>query len=133
MEELIFGGAYVRREICISKLIGLAYSCSWKEIYHFCFVLLCIRGQFPSTGPQGVIFGGGIKWRVLCVTSLGDLYSEGLLFGILRYVIKLILKPGHLLKEQMYYVNITGDTIQGNFQPGSKLIPISSNKLIMSG
>ena len=77
MEELIFGGAYVRREICISKLIGLAYTCSWKEIYRFCFVLLCIRGQFPSTGPQGVIFGGGIKWRVLCVTSLGDLYYFG--------------------------------------------------------
>ena len=28
---LIFGGAYVRREICVSKSIGLAYS--WKEIY----------------------------------------------------------------------------------------------------
>ena len=61
MEELIFGGAYVQREICISKLIRLAYTCSWKEIYHFCFVLLCIRGQFPSTGPEGVISGGGIK------------------------------------------------------------------------
>ena len=36
----IFGGAYVRREICVSKSIGLA--CSGKEIYHFCFVLLCI-------------------------------------------------------------------------------------------
>ena len=39
-EGLIFGGAYVRREICVSKSIGLA--CSGKEIYHFCFVLLCI-------------------------------------------------------------------------------------------
>ena len=37
-EGLIFGGAYVWREICISKLIRLA--CSGKEIYHFCFVLL---------------------------------------------------------------------------------------------
>ena len=42
LEGPIFGGAYVRREICVSKLIGLA--CSGKEIYHFCFVLLCIRG-----------------------------------------------------------------------------------------
>ena len=39
---LIFGGAYGRREICVSKSIGLA--CSGKEIYHFCFALLCIRG-----------------------------------------------------------------------------------------
>ena len=45
----MFGGAYVRREICVSKSIGLA--CSGKEIYHFCFVLLCIQGQIPSTSP----------------------------------------------------------------------------------
>ena len=31
MEELIFEGAYTQREICISKLIGLAYS--WKDTY----------------------------------------------------------------------------------------------------
>ena len=48
---LIFGEAYVQREICVSKSIGLA--CSGKEIYHFCFVLLCIRGQLPSTSSPG--------------------------------------------------------------------------------
>ena len=55
----IVGGAYVRREICAIKSVGLA--CSGKEIYHFCFVLLCIRGQIPSTSPpRGAgIFGGG--------------------------------------------------------------------------
>ena len=36
LEGLIFGGAYVRREICVSKSIGLA--CNGKEIYHFSFV-----------------------------------------------------------------------------------------------
>ena len=50
-EGLILLGAYIRREICVSKSIGLAYS--WKEIYHFCFVLLCIWGQFLSTSPWG--------------------------------------------------------------------------------
>ena len=44
-EGLIFGGAYIRRGLSTegnlrSKSIGLA--CSGKEIYHFCFVLLCI-------------------------------------------------------------------------------------------
>ena len=39
-EGLIYGGAYLRREICLSKSIGLALS--WKEIYRFGFVLLCI-------------------------------------------------------------------------------------------
>ena len=62
LEEPIFGGAYVRREICVSKSIGLA--CSGKEIYRFCFVLLCIWGQIPSTSPPGGLhseerFNGG--------------------------------------------------------------------------
>ena len=44
-EGLIFGGAYVWREICASKSIGLA----------------CNRGQIPSTrSPGGLIFGGAI-------------------------------------------------------------------------
>ena len=57
LEGPIFGGAYVRREICVSKLTELA--CSGKEIYHFCFVLLCIRGQIPSTSPPGGLIVGG--------------------------------------------------------------------------
>ena len=57
MERLLFGGAYVWREICVSKSIGLA--CRGKEIYHFCFVLLCIRGQIPSTSPPGVLYSEG--------------------------------------------------------------------------
>ena len=32
LEGPIFGGAYVRREICVIKLVGPA--CSGKEIYH---------------------------------------------------------------------------------------------------
>ena len=53
-EGLIFGGAYVRREIYVSKSIGLASG--GKEIYHFHFVLLCIRGQIPSTSPPGGLY-----------------------------------------------------------------------------
>ena len=37
---LIFGGAYLRREICVLKPIGQPYS--WKEIYRCWLVLLCI-------------------------------------------------------------------------------------------
>ena len=96
-EGLIFGGAYLRREICVLKSIGLA--CSGKEIYHFCFVLLCIRGQISSTSPPGgaylqrgdltegflrydffflgggLIFGGAYTWR--------GLFSE--FYGILSW------------------------------------------------
>ena len=54
---LIFGGAYLRRGICVLKSIGLAYSC--KEIYRFCFVLLCIWGPFPSTSSPGGFYSEG--------------------------------------------------------------------------
>ena len=56
-EGPIFGGAYVRRDICLLKLVGLA--CSGKEMYHFCFVLLCIGGQIPSTSPAGAYIRRG--------------------------------------------------------------------------
>ena len=38
----------------------LRLACSGKEIYHFCFVLLCIRGQIPSKSPpQGAYIRRG--------------------------------------------------------------------------
>ena len=81
MEGLIFEGAYVWREICVSKSIGLA--CSGKEIYHFCFVF---EGKYQVQAPRGahirkgnlmegflsltydfggLIFGGIYAWRGL--------------------------------------------------------------------
>ena len=91
LEGLIFGGAYVQREICLSKSIGLA--CSGKEIYHYCFVLLCIRGQIPSTSPPGglpVYSVGRFKGEFFALRFWGayiwrGLYMEALTFGILRY------------------------------------------------
>ena len=80
LEGLIFGGAYVRREICVLKSIGLA--CSGKEIYHFCFVLLCIRGQIPSTSPPGgLIFEGAILTDGFLRYDSGVLSLEGLIHG----------------------------------------------------
>ena len=50
----MYGGKFA-----FQKLTELASS--GKEIYHFCFVLLCIRRQIPSTSPPGgLIFGGAI-------------------------------------------------------------------------
>ena len=57
MEGPIFGEAYIRGEICVSKSIEPA--CSGKENYHFWFVLLCIRGQIPSTSPPGGLYSDG--------------------------------------------------------------------------
>ena len=79
MEGLIFGGAYVQREICVSKSTGLAIFLE-RNLPLF-FVLLCATGQFPSTSPPGgggggLIFGGAILRKGFCVTCLG-----GFIFG----------------------------------------------------
>ena len=72
LEGLIFGGAHLWREICISKSIGLAF---YLEVIWPLLLLLCIWGQFSkykhpggSEGPfnggffallvWGLIFGG---------------------------------------------------------------------------
>ena len=55
------GGAYVRREICVSKSIGLA--CSGKENLPFLLCFTLYSRATPSTSPPP---GGG-----------GGLYSEG--------------------------------------------------------
>ena len=73
LEELIFGRAYLRREICFSKSIGLA--CSGKEICHFCFVLLCIRGQIPSTSHPGGLYSEGFLRH-----DFGELIFRGAYF-----------------------------------------------------
>ena len=89
LEEPMFGGAYVWREICVIKSVGLACSGNENNL-PFCFVLLCIRGQIPSTSPTGILysegrfnegffalrFWGAFIWR--------GLYIGGLIFGILR-------------------------------------------------
>ena len=54
LEGLIYGGKFA-----FQNLLGKPYS--WKEISRFCFVLLCIWGQFPSTSPGG----GAYIWRSL--------------------------------------------------------------------
>ena len=50
-EGLIFGGAYVRREICVSKSIGLA--CSGKEITIFALFYFVFEGKFQVQVPRG--------------------------------------------------------------------------------
>ena len=46
----------------------------------FCFVF---EGNFPSTSPGGAYSWRGDLTEGFCVTGLGGLYLEGLIFGIL--------------------------------------------------
>ena len=81
-EGLISGGPYLRREICVSKSIGLVYN--WKEFTVFALFYLVFEGNFQEQAPVGayiwrddltqsflcyefgrLIFGGAYAWRGL--------------------------------------------------------------------
>ena len=83
MEGLIFGGAYLRREICVSKSIGLDLKLGSKFTI-FALFYSVFEDNFPSTSPWGaytwrgdltegflryrfggLIFGGAYTWRGL--------------------------------------------------------------------
>ena len=72
------------KKAIFSTVLSKIVACSGKEIYHFCFVFLCIRGQIRSKSPPGacirkgdltegflryefggLIFGGAYTWRGL--------------------------------------------------------------------
>ena len=84
-EGLIFGGAYSRRGFSTegnlrfkidraSLIVGSKFTVC--ALFYFVF-----EGNFPSTSPRELIFGGAIERRTFCVTSLGGLYLEGLIHG----------------------------------------------------
>ena len=52
----------------------------------FALFYFVFEGNFPSTSPRGAYIWRGDLTEGFCVTGLGGLYLEGLIFGILRYV-----------------------------------------------
>ena len=108
-EELIFGGAYLWREICVSKSIGLALQLEVNLPFLLCFTLY-LRA-ISNYNPPGRLYlegrfnGGFFPLRVSGAYIWRGLYIEGLIFGILRYLIvnsggaelKLILSKGILM------------------------------------
>ena len=50
----------------------------------FALFYFVFEGNFPSTSPRGASTEG-----FFCVTGLAGLYLEGLIFGILRYMLDL--------------------------------------------
>ena len=59
MEGLIFGGAYLRREICVSKSIGASLIVGSKFTVFALFDLV-FEGNFQVQAPGGLIFGGAM-------------------------------------------------------------------------
>ena len=52
LEGLIFGGVYLRREICVSKSIGLAIQLE-VNLPFFALLYFVFEGNFPSKSPRG--------------------------------------------------------------------------------
>ena len=59
LEGLIFGEAYLRKEICVSKSIGLALQLEGNLPGLRCFTLY-LRAIFHVQAPRALIIGGAI-------------------------------------------------------------------------
>ena len=93
-----WGVNYANRNKLWHFLTAVIWGMWWffgkEENYTFllCFILY-LRAisnfQFPISDFRFPIFrlisGGAILRRIFCVTNMGALYLEGLIFGILRY------------------------------------------------
>ena len=79
LEGLIFGGAYLRREICVSKSIGLALQLEVNLSFLLCFTLY-LRAISKYKPPGGLYLEERFNGGFFCVTGLGGLYLEGLIF-----------------------------------------------------
>ena len=80
MEGLIFRGAYLRKEICVSQSIGLALQLEVNLLFFLCFTLY-LRAIFQVQTAGGLYLEGRFNRGFFCVTSLGGLYLEGLIHG----------------------------------------------------
>ena len=76
MEGLIFGGAYLRREICVSKSTGLELKLEVNLPFLLCFTLY-LRTIFRVQAPGGLIFVGRFNGGIFALPVWGG----GLIFG----------------------------------------------------
>ena len=74
LEGLIFGGAYLRRDICVSKSIVLALYLN--KFIVFALFSFEFEGNFPSTSPRGAYI-----WRGDLTEGFLRYRSGGLIFG----------------------------------------------------
>ena len=97
MEGLIFEGAYVRREKCVLKSIGLALFLEGNLPFSsFYFVF---EGNFQVQPPpppggayiwRGDLTDGFLRYEFGGLIFGGGLYMEGLIFRILRYIFEIV-------------------------------------------
>ena len=102
MEELIFGGAYLWREICVSKSSGLALQLERNLPFLLCFTLyLRVISEYKL--PGGLYMEGRFNGRFFALQVWGAYTWRGLFsefYGILLFVYKGRPKSG--LKKVMH-------------------------------
>ena len=81
---LISEGAYIRRGLSREGNLHNIFKIDWASLIvkrkSTGFALFVFEGNFQVQAAGGRAY----IWRVFCVMSLGDIYLEGLIFGILR-------------------------------------------------
>ena len=81
MDGLIFGGAYLIKINWASLIVGSKFT-------DFALFYFVFEGNFPSTSPRGAyIWRGDLTEGFLSYRFGGGLDMEGLIFGILRYIV----------------------------------------------
>ena len=82
LEGLTFGQAYLQREICVSKSIGLALQLEVNLPFLLCFTL-CLMAilQVQAPGSRGV--GGSYIWRGYLTKGFLHYRFGGLIHGAL--------------------------------------------------
>ena len=112
LEGLIFGGAYLQREICVSKSIGLALQLEGNLPFLLCFTLY-LRAIFkykpPGVGEGGLYLEGRSNrgffalrvWRPYIWMGL---YMEGLIFEILRVLGQGLNQSGWIFSSELSLV-----------------------------
>ena len=88
MEGLIFGGAYLRREICVSKSIELALWLEGILLFLLCFTLY-LRAISKYKPPGGLYLEGQFNAGFFALRVWGAYIQRCLFFGILQYLIML--------------------------------------------
>ena len=96
LEGLIFGGAYVRREICVSKSIGLASKLVVNLPFLLCFTLYS-RANSKYKSP-----GGAYIWRGLFSKFYG-IYNDNL---VCNTNLQRVLKKKNEYKDKMNVTSV---------------------------
>ena len=85
LEGLICGGVYLRREICVSKSIGVALWLKGNWPFLLCCTLYLRAISKYKPPEEGWFNGAFFAFWVWGAYIWRGLYMEGLIFGILRY------------------------------------------------